>query len=125
MIASAAGDCKPSGICSLFHRSEEMLEKPFRRVEKIASDTEFLGKLVQGFCADVQTMLKRLDLAVANARMADVPDITHAIKGAALGIGAQQLAARCIDIDHAASKHDDARLRVDRYSFQNSGCVPV
>jgi len=83
-----------------------------RDVEKIASDTEFLGKLLQGFCADVQTMLKRLDLAVTNARMADVPDITHAIKGAALGIGAQQLAARCIDIDGAASKHDDARLRV-------------
>lgn len=82
-----------------------------RDVEKIASNTDFLAKLLEGFHADAEMLLKRLDAVVENTRMGDVPDITHAMKGAALGIGAQQLAARCIDIDHAAAQGDSVRLR--------------
>ncbi len=82
-----------------------------RDVEKIASNTDFLSKLLHGFCADVETMLRRLDAAVSGSRIADVPDVTHAIRGAALGIGAQQLAVRCVDIDQAAAQGDNARLR--------------
>jgi HPt (histidine-containing phosphotransfer) domain-containing protein len=82
-----------------------------RDVEKIASSTEFLAKLFAGFFSDIETLLKRLDAAIAAGRMTEVPELTHAIKGAALGIGAQQLAARCSDVDQMAALGDIGRIR--------------
>ncbi len=82
-----------------------------REVESIARDAEFMTKLLRGFCADVETMLQRLDSAVSSGQLMLVGDLTHAIKGAAVGIGAQQLAARCNELDHAASGGQSARVR--------------
>jgi two-component system sensor histidine kinase RpfC len=82
-----------------------------RDVEKIARDPEFLGKLLAGFSADVKSLLERLDAAATDGNLPDIPDVTHAIKGAALGIGAQQLGARCLEIDNAAAQGDVALVR--------------
>jgi len=79
-------------------------------ISLISTDPSFLMKLVQGFCADGRLMLSRLDACVANGEFSTVPDVTHAIKGISLGIGAQQLAARCHQIDLAADANDQALL---------------
>ena len=78
-------------------------ELRLREVEKIASGSAFLTELLRGFCNDVEMLLQRLDTAIANGETAAIRDLTHAIRGAALSIGAQQLGARCVPIDDAAA----------------------
>jgi HPt (histidine-containing phosphotransfer) domain-containing protein len=80
-------------------------------VESIARDDTFLSRLVRGFQSDVITMLQKLDGAVAEGRVEAMTDVTHGIKGAALGIGAQQLAARCAEVEQAADAGQTDRLR--------------
>jgi two-component system sensor histidine kinase RpfC len=81
-------------------------------VKNIASDSTFLTQLVSGFRGDMATLLDRLDSAVANEQRAAISDAVHAIRGAALGIGAQQLAARCTSIDDAAANGHFGQLRI-------------
>ncbi|MCC6196729.1 MAG: response regulator [Burkholderiales bacterium] len=81
-----------------------------REVMQIASDPTFLERLVDGFCSDVETLLARLDTTLVTGQLLAIPDLTHAIRGAAAGIGAQQLAARCIEIDESARRGDRERL---------------
>ncbi len=72
-------------------------------VESIARDPAFLTELFRGFKSDVETIFARLDAPVAGGQWGDVHDLMHTLKGAAVGIGAQQLAARCVEFDAAAS----------------------
>ena len=65
-----------------------------RDVEHIATTPDFLAQLLRGFCSDVDLMLKKLDAAVATGQVEAAADALHAISGAALGIGARQLAER-------------------------------
>jgi two-component system, sensor histidine kinase RpfC len=81
-------------------------------VRNIASDSTFLTQLVSGFRGDMETLLDRLDSEVANEQRAAISDAVHAIRGAALGIGAQQLAARCTSIDDAAANGHFGQLRI-------------
>ena len=83
-----------------------------QEIERIAQDTAFTTRLLSGFQGDVDGLLKRLDTAIANEQRIAITDVTHAIKGAALGIGAQQLAACCAGIDEAATSGQFGRLRV-------------
>lgn len=82
-----------------------------QEVERISRDAAFLMQLLRGFRGDVETLLKRLDTAIAAEQRSTLTDIAHAIRGAALGIGAQQLAAQCIDIEEAATSGQFAQLR--------------
>jgi two-component system sensor histidine kinase RpfC len=78
-------------------------EERFQEVQQIgAASPNFIHSLVEGFGSDIEGLLGRLDAAVAANQTVTVTDITHAIKGAAVGIGAQQLAARCGEVDHFA-----------------------
>ncbi|MGH8852035.1 MAG: ATP-binding protein [Casimicrobiaceae bacterium] len=83
-----------------------------QEVERIARDSNFLTQLLRGFHGDVERLLERLDAAVANEQQSGITEVIHALKGASLGIGAQQLAARCVAIEDAAAKHQYAQLRV-------------
>ena len=65
-----------------------------RDVEQIATTPDFLVRLLRGFCDDVELMLKKLETAVTDGRADVVADALHAISGAALSVGASQLAAR-------------------------------
>jgi two-component system sensor histidine kinase RpfC len=71
-------------------------------VEKIASDESFLVRLLGGFHSDVSDLLARLDKAVEGKRGVEVGEITHAIKGAAMSVGATLLAAQSDEIGKAA-----------------------
>lgn len=74
-----------------------------QEVQRISRDATFITQLLSGFRGDVETLLKRLDAAIEAEQRSALADITHAIRGAALGIGAQQLAARCENIEQAAA----------------------
>ncbi|HUH93027.1 MAG TPA: ATP-binding protein [Casimicrobiaceae bacterium] len=74
-----------------------------QEVQRISRDADFIAQLLSGFRGDVETLLKRLDAALIAEQRSALADITHAIKGAALGIGAQQLAARCEGIEQLAT----------------------
>ncbi len=88
-------------------------------IQKISSDSTFLQRLIAGFCSDVGEMLNRLDSSIAEgavsasvpAGVSRVTDITHALTGASLGIGAAQLASRCREIDRVAENGDVARIQ--------------
>jgi two-component system sensor histidine kinase RpfC len=82
-----------------------------QEVERISRDAAFLMQLLRGFRSDVEALLVRLDTAIAAGQRATMTDIAHAIRGAALGIGAQQLAAQCTGIEEAASSGHIAQLR--------------
>ncbi len=87
-------------------------QERLRDVRRITTDQTFLGKLVFGFGEDVELMLDRLEKAIDNHQYGSLKDIAHAIKGAALGIGAQQLAARCIEMESlSGGRCDEKQLR--------------
>jgi two-component system, sensor histidine kinase RpfC len=71
-------------------------------VAKIAGDDAFLSRLLEGFQDDVKRLVARLDLAVDSERFIEAADIAHAVKGAALSVGASQLAAVCDAVNTAA-----------------------
>jgi two-component system sensor histidine kinase RpfC len=102
---------KPQQSATISHAAIPLIDRArLGEVELISSDATFLGKLIRGFCVDAELMLNRLREFGAEGVMSGVPDITHAIKGAALGIGAQQLAARCDEVDRAAAAGDKSRV---------------
>lgn len=82
-----------------------------REVESIARDREFLAKLVRGFAADVDMLLSRIDGAISDGKFGSITDLTHGIRGASVGIGAQQLAARCAAIDQIIASGETKTLR--------------
>lgn len=71
-------------------------------VERIASTPDFLSQLLRGFRDDVDLLLKKLDAAIASGQIGTVRDVLHSIKGASVGIGASQLAARCSTMEDLA-----------------------
>ena len=64
-------------------------------LEDIARDSAFMTKLLRGFKGDVETLLQRIEAVVAVGDGASIPDLLHALKGAAVGVGAPELASMC------------------------------
>ncbi len=100
----AAAAAQPATVALIDHRR-------IQEVQRISKDAAFIAQLLGGFRGDVETLLKRLDAALAAEQRSALADITHAIRGAALGVGAQQLAARCESIEQAATSAHLGQLR--------------
>src|SRR5207249_2851952 len=79
-------------------------------IESIARDSTFLVELLRGFKTDVEAIFGRLDIFVASGQWGAVHDLMHSLKGAAVGVGAQQLAARCDEFDAAVSADQTGQL---------------
>jgi two-component system sensor histidine kinase RpfC len=79
-------------------------------IQQISSDRAFLRRLADGFFSDVEGNLHRLEAAISSDCATPITDITHAIVGASVGIGAAQLAARCSEIDRASQSGEKVRL---------------
>lgn len=102
---------KPHQLAAVSHAAIPLIDRArLHEVALISNDEQFLRKLIAGFCSDVEGMLTRMDATIASGKVVAVTDITHAIKGASVGIGAVQLAARCSEIDRAANAGDRSRL---------------
>jgi HPt (histidine-containing phosphotransfer) domain-containing protein len=61
-----------------------------------------MARLVAGFDGDVTRLMSELVDVLARNELSLVADITHAMKGAALGIGAARLAGQCAELEAAA-----------------------
>jgi CheY-like chemotaxis protein len=78
-------------------------------IRKIAADPQFLTRLVVGFRNDLTRLIASLSDVLNNSQLAQVSDVTHAIKGASLGIGAARLAAIAVELEeHSAAGRQDA-----------------
>jgi HPt (histidine-containing phosphotransfer) domain-containing protein len=70
-------------------------------LEDIARDSSFMTELLRGFKTDVEGILQKLDVCLAAGDLTSVNDLMHTLKGAAVGVGARQLARRCAEMDRA------------------------
>lgn len=93
-----SGERLGSGILDLARLAE---------LEDISRDTRFMTNLLRGFKSDVEVLLRRLDDCANTANPEAMGDLLHALKGAAVGIGALRLSRRCDD-SQAANWHDPA-----------------
>lgn len=64
-------------------------------LEDIARDAEFMTVLLRGFKADVNSLVQRIEQCLTSKSIDELPDLLHALKGAAVGVGAQQLSDAC------------------------------
>ena len=85
-------------------------QRRIQEVARIARDGNFLAQLSHGFYRDVEVLLQRLDDAIAGEQWSTIADTLHALKGASLGLGAQQLAARCLTMEEAINRRQYAQL---------------
>jgi HPt (histidine-containing phosphotransfer) domain-containing protein len=76
-----------------------------------------MTELLRGFKSDVESIVRRMDEHAVHGRLDALPDLLHALKGAAVGVGARQLSLRCEEMaatgmrDAAAFKPALAELR--------------
>ena len=80
-------------------------------LEDIARDAAFMTDLLRGFKSDVESIMRRIDEAAAEGRVDALPDLLHALKGAAVGVGARQLAARCETMPAGAGAREPGAVR--------------
>jgi two-component system sensor histidine kinase RpfC len=80
-------------------------------VQRIAGNADFMTRLVNGFDGDVMRLLSELDDVLVRNELSRVADITHAMKGAALGIGASRLASQCVELENAARAGNESTTR--------------
>jgi two-component system sensor histidine kinase RpfC len=76
----------------------------FAQLEDIASTKSFLSELIDGFASDVRDILERTRIASRSGDRSSIPDLMHALKGAAVGVGATRLAsiASALEADAAS-----------------------
>ena len=67
-------------------------------LEDIARDPKFMTDLLRGFKNDVEAIFARVDQCAADGKLGPLGDLIHALKGAAVGVGARQLSRRCDDV---------------------------
>lgn len=96
-------------------------------LEDIARDSGFMTELLRGFKSDVESIMRRIDESAVEGRLDALPDLLHALKGAAVGVGARQLAARCEEVSGADAR-EPARTRAALTELRRSidatfGCL--
>jgi len=79
-------------------------------LEDIARDAGFMTELLRGFKSDVESIVRRMDEHAVHGRLDALPDLLHALKGAAVGVGARQLSLRCEEMA-ATGMHDAAAFK--------------
>jgi two-component system, sensor histidine kinase RpfC len=82
------------------------------QLEDIARDPSFLAELIGGFISDVDAILSKTQRAVANEAYAEITDLMHSLKGAAVGVGATKLALMTTDLDRIAMQSAPQQLKV-------------
>jgi len=102
---------RPRSIHSVVELEMPLLDsRRMAEIESIARDPGFLAELLRGFRDDVEAIFGRLDAPVAAGQWEAVHDLMHTLKGAAVGIGAQQLATRCMEFDAAVASGQTGQL---------------
>jgi two-component system sensor histidine kinase RpfC len=100
--------------------SENKLLDPERLVEleEISRDANFMTELLRGFKSDVEDLVRRLRNSVSPDATESTGDVLHALKGAAVGIGAIKLSRVCDNFPRSQDRHQStAREAVDQVEF--------
>ncbi len=75
---------------------DELLDyERLAELEDISRDADFMAELLRGFRSDVESLMRRFEAAVAKEDTRGIGDILHALKGAAVGLGASRLSRHC------------------------------
>ncbi|MCU7904544.1 MAG: response regulator [Candidatus Thiodiazotropha sp. (ex Epidulcina cf. delphinae)] len=82
--------CEPTGMAG--EAGALIDEATFQELAALLSPGSRMAALVAAFCRDAKTLLAEMAQAAQAEDWLRVADLTHGLKGAALGIGAQQLA---------------------------------
>ena len=101
-------------------KAELVDRKRLEQLEDIARDPGFLTELIRGFAGDVESIMARTRAAVESGSVALIPDLMHTLKGAAVGIGANQLAALSVELDARAAETPTPDLRATLDEIQAS-----
>ena len=86
-------------------------DRRLRELEDIARDGDFVAELLRGFKSDSERLLERLRLEVRAENVSAIRDLTHALKGAAVGVGAHHLASNISEME-VAVEGDESSLRL-------------
>ena len=111
-VVTQISDRKRGGGADVLVDADRLAE-----LEDIARDAGFMTELLRGFKSDVESIVRRMDEHAVHGRLDELPDLLHALKGAAVGVGARQLSLRCEEMaatgtrDAAAFKPALAELR--------------
>jgi two-component system sensor histidine kinase RpfC len=93
-------------------------------LELISSGGSFMPELINGFIQDGEALLKQMEAAIAAEQYETLRDLVHALKGAAVTLGAEQLCKTCAGINNQTSSELElggARiLKVMREQFQQA-----
>jgi len=93
-----------AAVLSISTRSTALLDlRRLQEVQRIAGDTDFMSRLMDGFEDDIARLLNNAQALLDRGDLAQVSDVTHAMKGAALGIGAARFAFHCAELEHATT----------------------
>jgi two-component system sensor histidine kinase RpfC len=72
-------------------------------LQRIAGNVDFLARLIESFNLDISRLTTTLTRLLEEDALTSIADVTHAIKGASVGIGATRLAACCDEVDNLAA----------------------
>ncbi len=76
---------------------------------RLSRDPTFVERLIRGFRADTENLVKKISDGLGARRYEDVKDAAHALKGGAGSVGATQLVQLAIRFEKAG--HDTLRMR--------------
>ncbi len=80
------------------------------QLEDIGRDPSFLTELIHGFTRDVEMILAKAHRCIMAGQTDDLPDLMHALKGAAVSIGATELAALAVELESSADTFSTKQL---------------
>lgn len=93
-------------------------------LELISSGSTFMPELINGFIQDGEALVRQMEAAVAAEQYDTLRDLVHAMKGAAITLGADQLVKTCIGLNAQTPMELEASaariLRVVRDQFQQA-----
>jgi HPt (histidine-containing phosphotransfer) domain-containing protein len=78
-------------------------------LQRLSTDPTFVERLLRGFRADAERLVKEIGDALAARRYQEVKDAAHALKGGAGSVGATQLVALSVRFENA--DYDTMRIR--------------
>jgi two-component system sensor histidine kinase RpfC len=96
-------------VLSISSKSAPLLDlRRLQEVQRIAGNSDFMTRLINGFDDDISRLLLNALVLTERGELASVGDVIHAMKGAAVGIGAARFATYCSEIEQlAAAGHSD------------------
>jgi len=93
-------------------------------LELISSGSTFMPELINGFIQDGEALVRQMEAAVAAEQYDTLRDLVHAMKGAAVTLGAEQLVKTCIGLNAQTPMELEANgariLKVVRDQFQQA-----